>query len=179
MNNQFLLNANALLSYQRTGQQKRKRSKSILEQPFIWDQQSIWDQTSKWIPKPLSFWRQMTQHKKMSPFIHTKSSKSTRSATPFRKYIPSTTRAQASATPVIMPRFTRNTMLPLPSSRTSTSMIVNASTPIKTYKSSKKKNLKNKIKKGVINIFKKFKNIIRKDNRKIKEKGNKKYFKSK
>jgi len=185
MNNQFLLNANALMSYRKKEQQKKS--------PY-----NYWDQASNWIPKqPISsIWGLMPQTKKMSPFFRAKSSTSTRSQLygdrnnrPFIRrtvsftYVPLSTRIQAPATPVApatrvapvtIPQFTRNTMLQPLSSRTNTSMMVNASTSIRPHISSKKKNLKNRIRKGFINAFKKIKKIIKKDNRKIKEKSKKK-----
>ena len=190
MNNQFLHNANALMSYRKKEQQKERKP------VYNWGQESIWNQASNWISKPISIWEPMPDTKKTSPFFRAKSSTSTRSpqynldtlpfirrpATPFIRrmdsstYAPLSTRTRAPATPVIpiiMPQFTRNTMLQPLSSRTNTSMMVNASSP-KAHISSKKKNFKNRIRKGFINAFKKIKKIIRKDNRKIKEKSKKK-----
>lgn len=181
MNNQFLLNANALMSYRKKEQQRERKP------VYNWGQESIWNQASNWIPNPISIWEPMPKTKKMSPFIRAKSSTSTRSLlynrnTPFIRrvdsstYVPLFTRTRVPATPgapIIMPQFTRNTMLQPLYSRTNTSMMVNASTP-KAHISSKKKNLKNRIRKGFINAFKKIKKIIKKDNRKIKEKSKKK-----
>lgn len=181
MNNTILKNANALLSYQKTVQQRQKPT-TDWNYTYNWEPPNImpiWEQASNWVTKPIT--------KKMSQSTRKNSSTSTRTQiykirkepiTPFRRaaipqvYVPSSTKVGVST---MIPRFSRDTMLPIQSTRKSTSMIVHhASTPLKTQVFSKKKNLKNRIKKGFINAFKKIKNIIRKDNRKIKEKSKKK-----
>ena len=181
MNNTILKNANALLSYQKTVQQRQKPT-TDWNYTYNWEPPNImpiWEQASNWVTKPITKKRSQSTRKNSSTSTRTQIYKIRKEAvTPFRRaaippvYVPSSTKVGVST---MIPRFSRDTMLPIQSTRKSTSMIVHrASTPLKTQVFSKKKNLKNKIKKGFINAFKKIKNIIRKDNRKIKEKSKKK-----